>query len=85
MRCWIYKGKHRAETYLYVGGADATERVPEDLLRTLGPLELVMELKLSERRALARANPREVMLQIHERGYYLQLPPVDRPGSARLQ
>jgi len=85
MQCWIYKGKKREETYLYLGGKDATDSVPEDLLLAMGPLELVMGLDLSGPKHLARANPRQVSEQIQERGYYLQLPPVNDPKLGRLQ
>jgi len=85
MKCWIYKGKRRDQTYLYLGAPDATDSVPRELLIAMGPLELVMELKLSDQQPLARANPRKVIRQIQQQGYYLQLPPVDRPGSGRLQ
>ena len=85
MQCWIYKGQRRGETYLYLGAENATESVPDELLQAMGPLQLVMELDLSGQSALARANPRDVMREIHKRGYYLQLPPVDRPRPERLQ
>ncbi len=86
MRCWIYKGSRREETYLYLGAREATDDVPDELLEAMGPLELVMELDLSERRTLAGANPQEVIRQLQQQGYYLQLPPpVDRLGPGRLQ
>ncbi len=85
MQCWIYKGKKRQETYLYLGAQDATDSVPDDLLQAMGPLELVMELDLSGSKRLARANPTEVCNQIKDRGYYLQLPPVEDPKPGRLQ
>jgi len=85
MQCWIYKGKKRAETYLYLGAQDDTDSVPDDLLKAMGPLELVMELDLSGPKHLARANPKEVSEQIQARGYYLQLPPVENPIPGRLQ
>ena len=85
MHCWIYKGQRRNETYLYLGTENATDSVPDELLQAMGPLQLVMELDLSRQSVLARANPRHVIREIHERGYYLQLPPVDRPRPERLQ
>jgi uncharacterized protein YcgL (UPF0745 family) len=44
-----------------------------------------MELELRPERPLARANVTHVMNTLDERGYYLQLPPVDTPGQRRLQ
>ncbi len=90
MQCWIYKGRRRNQTYLYLGAEDATDSVPDELLQAMGPLQLVMELELSTDSVLARAKPLDVMRRIHECGYYLQLPPadgptVDRLGPVRLQ
>ena len=85
MKCWIYKGNRRQETYLYLPQEDDVSRVPEGLLDAMGPLELVMSLTLSPQRTLARANPDEVIAQLRERGFYLQLPPVDTPGPERIQ
>ena len=84
MNCWIYKGSHRAETYLFLAEADNTDPVPEALLEAMGTLELVMELELAAERTLARANPEQVMKDLEQRGYYLQLPPVDTPGHGRI-
>ena len=85
MNCWIYKGIRRAETYLYLAAEDATDPVPDELLAALGTLEFVMELELGADRALARANPVKVMEELSQRGYYLQMPPVDTHGQGRIQ
>jgi uncharacterized protein YcgL (UPF0745 family) len=85
MKCWIYKGNRRQETYLYLPAEEDVSRVPEGLLDTLGVLELVMTLTLSADRRLARADPRTVMAQLRERGFYLQMPPVDAPGDESMQ
>lgn len=85
MNCWIYKGSRRAETYLYLAAPEATDPVPEELLAALGALEFVMELELEPGRTLARANPEKVMADLEQRGYYLQLPPVDTHGQGRIQ
>ena len=85
MDCWIYRGSRRDETYLYLPGEDDLSRVPQGLLDAMGRLELVMSLTLSPRRRLARADAREVMAGLVERGYYLQMPPVDTPGQGRIQ
>jgi len=85
MKCWIYKGDRREETYLYLPQEDDVSRVPEALLEAMGRLELVMSLTLSPARTLARAEPGDVIAQLRERGFYLQLPPVDTPGPDRIQ
>ncbi len=84
-RCWVYRGGLRQDTYLFVPGPEAFERVPAALLRGLGRLELAMELELYPGRILARADAAEVLAALGDRGYYLQLPPVDNPRAGTLQ
>ena len=81
---WIYKGNRRAETYLYVAEPKQLESLPTELAGALGALELVVQIELYPGRKLARANAEAVLQSIEKRGYYLQLPPVDRPGEARV-
>lgn len=77
LNCWIYRGSVRNETYLYLANKDAFEMVPKDLLKALGRLEFVMELKLNEKRPLARADVTKVMAELNTKGFYLQLPPAE--------
>lgn len=75
MKCVIYKGDRKAETYLYIERADDFSRVPERLLKMLGRLQWVMELDLSQGRQLAQADIEQVRTLLVEQGYYLQMPP----------
>ena len=75
MQCVIYKGRRKAETYLYVKQADDVSRVPETLLQLLGELHKVMDLTLSRDKPLANADIDEVMRLLDEQGYFLQMPP----------
>ena len=75
MQCAIYKGRRKAETFLYIEEADEFSRVPVALLDILGQLELVMELDLASRRELANADIDEVCRLLKEQGFYLQMPP----------
>ena len=80
----VYKGSRRAETYLYVPAADALARVPDTLLELMGELELVMEIELHPKRRLAREDIATVLRNLRERGYHLQMPPVDTPSVRRV-
>jgi len=82
---WVYKGSRRTETYLYVSTENDFERVPKDLLDALGTLELVMEIEIDEQRKLARVDPREVIKNVVEAGYFLQLAPLEPKGKGLLQ
>ena len=83
--CWIYKDRRRGETYLYLAERDGFDAAPQALLDAMGELEFVMELKLSPARKLAHARAEDVLCALTDRGYYVQLPPVDTPGRRRLQ
>jgi len=75
MHCAIYKGNKRPDDYLYVEKEDDFSRVPQALLDIMGELQLVISLELSNDRQLAQADVTQVMQQLAEHGYYLQIPP----------
>ncbi len=74
MQCVVYKSLKQFDYFLFVKKEDAFERLPDGLRQMLGALEKVMDLELHEQRRLAQADVLEVMQQIEERGYYLQMP-----------
>ena len=74
--CQIYKSPRREEMYLYVDKARGLDDVPEALLRQFGEPEPVMTLLLTPERKLARADTEEVLAQIEQQGFYLQMPPT---------
>ena len=85
MQCWIYKSSRRAETYLYLRHEGDTSKVPGALIEAMGTLELVMELSLSHERNLARASAEQVIRDLEQRGYYLQMPPAEQPRPPWVQ
>ena len=74
--CQIYRSPRREEMYLYVDKARGLGDVPEALLRQFGEPEPVMTLLLGPERRLARADTAEVLAQIEQQGFYLQMPPT---------
>ena len=83
--CVIFKGHRQPDSYLYVRvesveAAPDLERGPEALRELLGRLEEVMRLSLDEGRQLAQADVRQVMADLSEQGYFLQLPPEPISG-----
>jgi uncharacterized protein YcgL (UPF0745 family) len=62
--------------YLYVEKARGVADVPEPLMKQFGEPEEVMMLMLSPGRKLARADAKEVLREIDENGFYLQMPPT---------
>lgn len=71
----IYKGNRKYDTYLYVEREDHFGRVPETLIDMLGVLEHVMTIELTADSRLASADVKQVMQDLQEKGFFLQLPP----------
>ena len=82
VQCTVYKSLRQFDYFLYVRSDEQFERVPAGLKELLGDLRKVIELELHAERKLAQADVAQVMLQIEEQGYYLQMPP--RSGSEPL-
>jgi len=77
MQCAIYKSRRKQDTYLYLAARDDFSRVPESLLKLLGEPIHVMDLELSPERKLALEDTAEVLHNLHERGWHLQMPRQD--------
>ena len=83
MLCVVYKSLKQFDYYLYIRKEDSFSRVPDSLQTLLGTLEHVLEFELDEGRKLAQADSVQVMRQIEEQGFYLQMPPRsgDEPAA----
>lgn len=71
----VYKSKRKDEMYLYVDRKEDLARVPEALLTQFGTPVEVMVIPMTAERKLARADASEVLENIKEQGFYLQMPP----------
>ncbi len=81
MQTAVYKSLKQFDYFLFVKKEEGLQRVPDGLRQLLGVLEKVMDLELDENRHLARADVVQVMRQIEEQGYYLQMPPQSDSAS----
>lgn len=79
----VYRSKRRAGTYLFVDAAEDFARVPAELVKHFGPAVEAMELELTVDRPLAQTSAAEVLTEIQERGFYLQLPPEVDPVTGK--
>jgi uncharacterized protein YcgL (UPF0745 family) len=77
MQCYVYKSLKKHLFYLYVDKKDDFSRVPDELLRSFGELEFVLELALTSERKLAKEDSKQVLISLKEKGFFVQLPPVD--------
>lgn len=83
MQCAIYKSLRKQDTYLYMATRDDFSRVPDVLLKLLGEPVHVMDLDLSPERKLAQEDTAEVLRNLRERGWHLQMPRQDDPLALR--
>ena len=56
--------------------------MPNLLLTLLGKLDMVMTLELSDGTMLAQTSPEEVIRQVEESGFYLQLSKNDTESNS---
>lgn len=80
--CKVYRSPRREGMYLYVAADDGLEMVPESLLQRFGTPEEAMTLHITPHKKLARAEASDVLQQIEDAGFYLQVPP---PPGAEMQ
>ena len=77
MKCVVYKGSHKPDAYLYIQHEGDFSQVPESLLGLMGSLQLVISLDVTADSTLAQTRVEEVLQQLGDQGYYLQLPPSE--------
>ena len=80
MHCYVYKGERRDDHYLYLSDeivSDQKPDIPEALLSLMGELSFVIKFDLSADQELPQADAKQVMQDILDQGYYLQMPKKD--------
>lgn len=86
--CEVFRSPRREGMYLYVDRAEGLARVPDAMLSGFGEPESVMVLAIDENKRLARAQAPDVLTDIEQRGFYLQMPPAatgqQAPESLRI-
>ena len=75
MQAYVYKSRHKSDTYVYLREREGFALLPEPLRSTLGPFDYVLELALKPERKLAREDAATVMANLAARGFHLQFPP----------
>ena len=77
MQVFVYKSEKKQDHYLYLACKHKDAEVPTALLGMLGELSLVVELDLSSDTHLAQARADDVLADIDQQGFYLQMPKRD--------
>ncbi|EEF81218.1 YcgL domain-containing protein [Methylophaga thiooxydans] len=76
MKTYIYKSTKKEELYLYIVNKDDFSAVPQELYDSMGKEPVfVMELALSSDRPLARENVDQVIENLENQGFHVQMPP----------
>ncbi len=78
MQCYVYRSKHRYQTYLLLPREGDFSEVPEPLIKLFGEAEFSFQFELTETRQLVLADAAEVLQHINDNGFFLQLPPGDK-------
>jgi uncharacterized protein YcgL (UPF0745 family) len=85
MKCYIYRCSRKPDIYIYLAEEDDFSKVPKDIYNSLGIIEFAMELELSADRKLAKEDSEQVMKNLKENSFHLQLAdetPVEELMSA---
>ncbi|TAN65568.1 MAG: YcgL domain-containing protein [Methylobacter sp.] len=85
MLCFIYKSLKKEQLYLYVDKKDDFSKVPEALFNSFGKMEFVMDLELTPERKLAKEEAEKVIESLVEKGFFVQLPPINVPVPLTIQ
>jgi uncharacterized protein YcgL (UPF0745 family) len=73
MLCHIYRSSRKLDTYLYLADKDDFSIVPAELLRVFGDPEFSFSFDLTQERELVREDSVEVLDNLENQGYHLQL------------
>lgn len=75
MHCFVYASKRKPETYIWLDTPERAEGLPDTLTALLGELRPVLELDLDAGRTLPREDAANVLQNLQNQGWHLQLPP----------
>ncbi|HPE59933.1 MAG TPA: YcgL domain-containing protein [Thiolinea sp.] len=75
MHCYVYRSGNKPSTYLFLPEKDDFSRVPPSLIELFGEAIFSFEFELTAERRLMQADPIQVMSNMDQNGFFLQLPP----------
>ena len=85
MKCSVVRSSLKDFTYIYLLAGQDFEDLPDTLKNIFGKPEFVMDLELTAERKLAYEDVNQVMQNLAELGYHLQMPPQeDSTGLLQL-
>ena len=89
-KCNVYRCANKAQTYLYLKMGHCIEDLPSDLRQLLGELSQILHLDLNDTSKLAQVKTSDVIENLNEHGFFLQMPPgkhlkLQTPGTRFIQ
>jgi len=75
--CVVLRSRLKDFTYLYLLAGQDFDDLPVALKKVFGDPEFVMTLELTPERKLAYEDVRQVMQNLADKGYHLQMPPTE--------
>lgn len=85
MKCTVVRSSLKDFTYIYLRAGHNFDDLPAALREIFGKPEWVMNLELTAERKLALEDISQVLQNLSEQGYHLQMPPQeDATGLLQL-
>lgn len=75
MKCTVVRSSRKDFTYIYLLAGQDFDDLPDTLKEVFGQPEFVMDLELTPEKKLAYEDVTQVMRNLSEQGYHLQMPP----------
>jgi uncharacterized protein YcgL (UPF0745 family) len=77
MKCTVFRSSQKGFTYIYLLAGHDFDDLPDTLKEVFGQPEFVMNLEVTPERTLAYSDIKQVMQNLSQEGYHLQLPPKE--------
>lgn len=75
MQCFVYRSSKKEGLYVYVSKKDQLQLLPDPVLQQLGDnAELALTFDLDSGMTLGSENPAEVLSNLSQQGYHIQMP-----------
>jgi uncharacterized protein YcgL (UPF0745 family) len=81
MKCFVYRSPRKLGAFLFMASKGDFSELPDSLLALFGEPEFSFEFILTIDRELKIGDAKEVLKQITEQGFYLQLPLEEKESS----
>ncbi len=81
MKCTVYRSSNKDFTYIYLKDGCSFEDLPASLQKIFGDPSEVMALELTPERKLSYEDVNQVIKNLSDEGFHLQLPPKQDPSG----